>query len=68
MGDMINLRRARKTKARMNAAQLAEQNRLSFGRTKSERTLTQARAQQDKERLDQHRLSSAADQDTPPRT
>ena len=37
MGDIINLRRARKARARETAAQIAAQNRAAFGRTKSEK-------------------------------
>jgi|GEM_PF-195082 hypothetical protein len=54
MGDIINLRRARKTQARKEAEQRAQQNRLTFGRSKSEKALTKARAEHDSARLDQH--------------
>ncbi|WP_313808820.1 DUF4169 family protein [Sphingobium sp.] len=41
MGDIINLRQARKAKARADKERLAQGNRAKFGRTKAER-LTQS--------------------------
>lgn len=38
MGDVINLRSARKAKARATAATQAAANRAKFGRTKAEKT------------------------------
>lgn len=40
MGEIVNLRRARKDRKRETSAKEAEANRLAFGRTKHERTLT----------------------------
>jgi hypothetical protein len=40
--EIINLRQARKGKARSEKERAAEQNRISFGRTKQEKTLTKA--------------------------
>lgn len=37
MGDVINLRQARKRRDRATASRLAETNRAKFGRTKAER-------------------------------
>lgn len=37
MGDVVNLRRARKAKARSDAQAQAAANRAAFGRTKAER-------------------------------
>ncbi|WP_176591968.1 DUF4169 family protein [Sphingobium sp. EM0848] len=37
MGDIINLRQARKAKARVDKSRQAEINRVKFGRTKAER-------------------------------
>ena len=37
MGDIVNLRRARKAKARADKARRAEENRAKHGRTKAER-------------------------------
>ncbi len=41
-GDVVNLRMARKRKERRERETKAEQNRISFGRTKAERQLTDA--------------------------
>jgi hypothetical protein len=37
MAEIVNLRRARKAKARTDAAARADANRLAFGRTRAER-------------------------------
>jgi hypothetical protein len=37
MGDIVNLRQARKAKARADHARTAEENRARFGRTKAQR-------------------------------
>jgi hypothetical protein len=42
MADVINLRRARKTRARDQAATQAAQNRASYGRKPSERAAADA--------------------------
>jgi hypothetical protein len=41
-GDVVNLRQVRKQKARFEKEKQAEQNRVSFGRTKAEKALTRA--------------------------
>ncbi|TDH34216.1 DUF4169 family protein [Pseudohoeflea suaedae] len=41
-GDVVNLRMARKRKDRKDRETKAEQNRISFGRTKAERQHTSA--------------------------
>ena len=41
-GDVVNLRQFRKQRARTEKDKRAEQNRISFGRTKAEKRLTQA--------------------------
>jgi hypothetical protein len=55
MGDIVNLRMARKRKARADAERSAEQNRITFGRTKQERELTEAERTLAKKKLDAHR-------------
>ncbi|MBC2804670.1 DUF4169 family protein [Rhizobium ruizarguesonis] len=40
--EIINLRQFRKKQARSEKEQQAEQNRISFGRTKSEKQLTRS--------------------------
>ena len=41
MGEIVNLRRARKRKQRQREEAVADQNRVVFGRSKAERRLTQ---------------------------
>ncbi|MFP5078213.1 DUF4169 family protein [Rhizobium sp. YIM 134829] len=54
-GEVVNLRQARKQKARAEKDRAAEQNRLTFGRSKAEKSLTKALNAQDERRLDQSR-------------
>ena len=56
MGEVVNLRQARKVKARADREADAAANRAAHGRTKAERNLTEARAEQDARRIDAHRL------------
>ncbi len=42
MGDVVNLRQFKKAKARSEKEKSSEQNRLSHGRTKAEKSLTSA--------------------------
>jgi hypothetical protein len=55
-GDVVNLRQFRKHKARSEKEKQAEQNRLSFGRTKSEKSLTTALNDKAERQLDQGKL------------
>ncbi len=55
MAEIINLRQARKQKARADKEVRAEQNRLTFGRTKAEKELTKAGQEMDRRRLDAHK-------------
>lgn len=61
MGDIVNLRRARKARDRASAEAQAEQNRIAFGRTKAERKLTEAKKTLAERRLEGHRLSDDPD-------
>jgi hypothetical protein len=63
LGDVVNLRQARKAKARAGREAEAAANRAAHGRTRAERNLTEARAEQDARRIDAHRLGRA---DVPP--
>jgi len=56
MGELVNLRLARKRAARRQAAQRAAENRLAFGRTKSERALEAARTEKVGRALDACRI------------
>lgn len=55
MAEIINLRTARKRKAREDKSEKAAQNRILFGRTKAEKDLTKAKSEQAEKRLDGHR-------------
>ncbi len=55
MGEVVNLRRARKDRARREKDAQAQENRTAFGRSKSERTLTSANARLETRRLDAHK-------------
>ena len=61
MADIINLRRARKRKDRAVKAANADQNRLTFGRSKAERTLAEASKNLAQRRLDAHRRDDATE-------
>jgi len=61
MAEIVNLRRARKAKARSEAETQAAQNRIEFGRTKAERKLTEAEKALQAARLEGHRLGAAKD-------
>lgn len=56
MAEIINLRQARKKAARNEKEKQAEQNRLTFGRTKAEKTLTRALNEKAEKTLDQGKL------------
>jgi len=58
--DIVNLRQFRKQKARSEKEKQAEQNRLSFGRTKAEKNLTSALNEKAEKALDQGRLENDA--------
>jgi hypothetical protein len=62
MAEIINLRQARKNKARADKEARADQNRVTFGRTKAEKTLTKAEREMDQRRLDAHKRD---DSETP---
>lgn len=61
--DIVNLRQFRKQKARSEKEKQAEQNRLSYGRTKTEKNLTSALNQKAEKALDQGRLEKGDDAD-----
>jgi hypothetical protein len=56
MAEIINLKRARKAKARSERDAQAAENRRRFGRPKAERELEEARQSLDERQLDAHRL------------
>ena len=52
MGDVINLNRFRKTRAKSKETRKAEENRIRFGRTKVEKQQDQADGERDAKDLD----------------
>jgi len=61
-GDVVNLRQFKKQQARSEKDRQAEQNRISFGRTKAEKSLTRALNDKAEQALDQGHLEKP-DQD-----
>ncbi|WP_313612627.1 DUF4169 family protein [Agrobacterium sp.] len=61
--DVVNLRQFRKQKARSEKEKQAEQNRISFGRTKAEKNLTTALNEKAEKTLDQGRIETSKDDD-----
>ena len=55
MADIINLRSARKAKARAERDQAAAENRRRFGRTKAEKERDAAEAERAEKRIEGHR-------------
>jgi hypothetical protein len=55
MADIVNLRRARKDKARADKEARAAENRIRFGRTKDEKLLAEARERLAERRVEAHR-------------
>jgi hypothetical protein len=65
--DIINLRKARKAKERADATATAAENRIKFGRTRSEREHEAAVVKLDKSRLDgARRANPDPDEDLDP--
>jgi len=52
MGDVINLNRARKARARDDQKRQSEENRVRFGRSKGEKTVAAAAAEKTTKELD----------------
>ena len=61
MGEVVNLRRARKQRDRRAKEDAAQAKRAAFGRSKSERELTTAQAQLEGARLEAHKREREAD-------
>ncbi|KIC39182.1 DUF4169 family protein [Leisingera sp. ANG-M7] len=55
MGKPVNLNRYRKEKARADKKARADENAVTFGRTKAEKDLDKARNAQEVKRLDEHK-------------
>jgi hypothetical protein len=56
MGEIINLRKARKRNEKSKDAERAASNRVVHGRTKAERALEAARSEQTRRYLDAHKI------------
>jgi hypothetical protein len=57
VGEIINLRRARKRKERQRKEAVADQNRVVFGRSKAERRLMQSERAMADAKLDACRIA-----------
>jgi hypothetical protein len=64
MAEIINLRRARKSKARQASEKIADANRIAHGAPKQDRLLAKARASKHQHDIDAHRLNSNKDEPT----
>jgi len=58
MGDLVNLRTARKRARRREAEQAAASSRLAHGRSKAERALGQSRNEKAQKELDRLRIET----------
>lgn len=61
MGEIVNLRRARKERARTQASELAQINRAAFGRTKTERATSAALSELEARRIEGHKRELTED-------
>jgi hypothetical protein len=58
MGDLVNLRNARKQAKRRQAEAEAAAHRLAHGQSKPQRILEQSRSEKARKSLDQHRIET----------
>ena len=58
MGELINLNKYRKLKARKEKERLAQQNRLKQGVSASDRSLREKKKQLEQKRIEGHKLDS----------
>jgi hypothetical protein len=59
MVEVVSLRRARKAKARAEAEGKAQQNRVTFGRTKTEKKLSQTEKDAARRKHEGHKRGDA---------
>lgn len=59
MGDVVNLNKYRKLKARKEKERLAEKNRLKSGLTPAERALRERKKELEAKRLEGHKLDQS---------
>ncbi len=65
MGEVINLRRARKARGRQAAEQAAAEARARHGRTRAQRDAEQAEAERTRRTIDQARREPSGAADAP---
>ena len=58
MGDLVNLRKARKKAVRQRDQQQAAANRLAHGRSKAERRREETEDEKARRHLDRHRIET----------
>ena len=63
MSQIINLRRARKEKQRLDNCEQASENAVKFGQSKAEKLLAATREARLREVLDQHKLTPDSEYD-----
>lgn len=63
MGEVINLRQARKARARADKEAQAQENRARFGRTGAEKRRDADTAERDGRRHEGHRIDGGDDKD-----
>lgn len=61
MGEIVNLRRARKTRDKRVQEDAAQVNRVAYGRTKAERELSAAQTRLETAKLEAHRRERETD-------
>ena len=64
MADIVNLRRARKAKARAGAAKEADENRIRHGSGKAASKLEKARSEKNARDVDAQKLDKSDDRET----
>jgi hypothetical protein len=62
MADIVNLRQARKAKAKQEKSAKASANRIQFGRTKAEKKLSAARKSLEERALQGHKIPKLPDE------
>jgi hypothetical protein len=66
MGEVVNLRRARKAKARAEAAETAVANRARHGETKASKAAREQAAERLRRHVEAHQLEGGANDDQKP--
>ncbi len=62
-GEIVNLRQARKRKARTKREKVAADNRIRFGKSKAERVLQEKLTEKATKHVDAHRLDTRPAED-----